>query len=150
VTFDFTGEVCRAHGLDAPTLSIEGAARTLASAASELDLALFETFLTDKAGHAQDIAWARHEIARLERFLATLFASVDPREQLVVVASDHGNLEDLSTRTHTRALVPLMAFGRGAVEFVRGARTLLDIAPRILTMLAADRTSLAAARAAHP
>jgi hypothetical protein len=137
VTFDFTGEVCRAFGLDAPHVSIDAAARTLASAAAELDVALFETFLTDKAGHAQDVVWARHEIARLERFLSTLLDAVDPAEQLVVVTSDHGNLEDLSTRSHTRALVPLMARGPGAEAFLRGARSLLDVAPRILASLVA-------------
>jgi hypothetical protein len=146
VTFDFTGEVCRAFGLPAPARSIEDAARTLAAAAAEVDVGLFETFLTDKAGHAQDISWARHEILRVERFLAALMAAIDPAEQLVVVTSDHGNLEDLSTRTHTRARVPLMAFGGTgagtrpaggeAPAFVRGARSLLDVAPRILARIA--------------
>jgi 2,3-bisphosphoglycerate-independent phosphoglycerate mutase len=135
VPFDFTGEVLRAHGLDAPARSLDDAGRTLAAAAAEVDLALFETFLTDKAGHAQDMAWARHEIARLERFLAALLDAIDPREQLVVVTSDHGNLEDLSTRTHTRAPVPLLAFGRGARAFVDGARSLLDVAPRLISAL---------------
>jgi hypothetical protein len=137
VTFDYTGEVMRAFGLPAPARSIPDAARILASAASELDVALFETFLTDKAGHAQDVAWARHEIARLERFLEALLAAVDPREQLVLVTSDHGNLEDLSTRSHTRALVPLLAFGSGAADAVKGARSLLDVAPRMLSAHAA-------------
>jgi hypothetical protein len=143
VTFDFTGEVCRAFGLQAPARSIGDAARTLAAAAAEVDVGLFETFLTDKAGHAQDISWARHEILRVERFLAALMAAIDPAEQLVVVTSDHGNLEDLSTRSHTRAPVPLMAFGGGpgtknedAEAFVRGAQSLLDIAPRILARMA--------------
>ena len=135
VTFDFTGEVCRTYGVDAPVRSLDDAGRLLAGAASEVDLALFETFLTDKAGHSQDMTWARHEIARLERFLAALFDAVDPREQLVVVTSDHGNLEDLSTRSHTRAPVPLLAFGRGAQAFVDGARSLLDVAPRLISAL---------------
>jgi hypothetical protein len=132
ISFDFTGEVCRAFGLDAPRRSIDAAARVLAAASADLDFAIFETFLTDKAGHAQDVAWARHEIARLERFLAALLDAVDPAEQLVLVTSDHGNLEDLSTRSHTRAEVPLMAFGPGASALVRGATTLLDVAPRTL------------------
>jgi hypothetical protein len=137
VTFDFTGEAFRAFGLDAPRRTLAGAAQVLAAAASELDLAVFETFVTDKAGHAQDMTWARHEIARLERFLAELLDAVDPREQLVVVTSDHGNLEDLSTRSHTRAPVPLLVHGAGAAAFVRGATSLLDVAPRMLSALGA-------------
>lgn len=137
VTFDFTGEVCRAFGLDAPRRSLEDAGRTLAAAAADLDLAIFQTFLTDKAGHAQDVTWARHEIARVERFLVALLDAVDPREQLVVVTSDHGNLEDLSTRSHTRAPVPLFAYGAGADAFVRGAVSLLDVTPRLLRAIGA-------------
>jgi 2,3-bisphosphoglycerate-independent phosphoglycerate mutase len=138
-TFDLTGEVCRAFGLSAPEVSIEESARAVACGAEELDLALFEMFLTDKAGHAQDMTWARHEIVRTERFLAALFEAIDPEEQLVIVTSDHGNLEDLSTKSHTRAEVPLLAYGRGAHGFVHGARSILDVAPRLLAATLADR-----------
>jgi hypothetical protein len=138
-TFDLTGEVCRAFGLAAPEVSLDDAARAVARGASELDLSLFELFLTDKAGHAQDMTWARHEIARTDRFLVALFEAIDPEEQLVVVSSDHGNLEDLSTRSHTLARVPLLAYGAGASAFVEGAGSLLDVAPRLLSVALADQ-----------
>src|SRR5205085_256010 len=111
VTFDLTGDVFRAYGLDAPRRTIVESARTLAAAAEELDLAISEMFTTDKAGHAQDTTWARLEVVRLERFLEALFGAIDPERQLVVVTSDHGNMEDLSTRTHTRAAVPVISYG---------------------------------------
>ena len=101
-TFDLTGEVIRSAGYDAPHLTIAQAARAVADGAADLDLGLFEMFLTDSAGHAQDTTWARHEILRTERFLRALLDAVDLERQLVVVTSDHGNLEDLSTRSHTR------------------------------------------------
>lgn len=131
-TFDLTGELLRAAGLDAPQVSIQGAARHVARGAAENDVALFEMFLTDSAGHAQDTEWGRDEAVRTDRFLSALFAAIDPHEQLVVVTSDHGNLEDLSVRTHTRAPVPLLAYGAGARDFTRGAQSLLDVAPRLL------------------
>jgi hypothetical protein len=131
-TFDLTGEVLAAAGVEAPRVSIERAARNVAAGAAENDLSLFELFLTDSAGHSQDNEWARDEISRTDHFLATLFRAIDPREQLVVVTSDHGNLEDLSVRTHTRAPVPLLAFGANAAEFVAGATSLLDVCPRLL------------------
>ena len=136
VTFDFTGDVCRAYGLDAPRRTLKDAAGVVASAAADVDLALFETFVTDKAGHAQDVTWARAEIVRLERFLAELLDAVDLRSQLVVVTSDHGNLEDLSTPSHTRAHVPLLAAGPGAASFVSAVRSLRDVAPAMLQALA--------------
>jgi len=135
-TFDLTGELLRAAGIDAPRVSIRHAAQAVAAGAAEADVALFEMFLTDAAGHSQDSEWARDEVVRTDRFLARLFASIDPREQLVVVTSDHGNLEDLSVRTHTRARVPLLAYGAGAQAFVAGASSLLDVAPRLLAAAA--------------
>jgi 2,3-bisphosphoglycerate-independent phosphoglycerate mutase len=141
-TFDLTGEVLRSFGLDAPEVSLEESARAIARGAAELDLALFEMFLTDKAGHAQDMTWARHEIVRTERFLAALFEAVDPKQQLVIVSSDHGNLEDLSTRSHTRADVPLLAYGMGAQAFVEGARSILDVTPRLLSAAASSPSDL--------
>lgn len=131
-TFDLTGDLLRAVGLDAPRMSIEQAARNVAAGAADNDVSLFEMFLTDAAGHSQDTEWARDEAVRTDRFLRVLFESIDPREQLVVVTSDHGNLEDLSVRTHTRAPVPLLAYGARAADFTAGAKTLLDVAPRLL------------------
>jgi hypothetical protein len=135
VTFDFTGEVCRGYGLDAPRRTIPEAARVVAAAAADVDLAFFETFLTDKAGHAQDVTWARAEIVRVERFLDELLRAADLDSQLVVVTSDHGNLEDLSTPSHTLAHVPLLAAGPGAAAFVAGVRSLRDVAPAMLAAL---------------
>jgi hypothetical protein len=137
-TFDLTGEAIRARGYDAPRTTIRDAARAVAAGAAELDLAFFEMFLTDAAGHAQDMIWARHEISRTERFLRELFVAIDPREQLVVVTSDHGNLEDLSTRSHTRAEVPLLAFGRDAATFARGVVDLRGVGRKMLRLLAAE------------
>jgi hypothetical protein len=141
-TFDLTGDVLRAFGIGAPKKTVREAARAIAAGARELDLALFEIFTTDKAGHAQDMTWARLEIVKLERFLSELFAAIDPDEQTVIVTSDHGNLEDLSTRSHTRAEVPLVAFGAGSEDLVRSAKSILDVAPRCLVLSSAAKGSL--------
>lgn len=127
-TFDLTGELAAAHGVEAPRRTPAGAARAVLDGARAHDLALFELFLTDKAGHAQDTTWARHEIDRTERFLAELLARTRPDRELVVVTSDHGNLEDLSTRSHTRADVPVLAWGRGSEAFLAGLGPRPDLA----------------------
>ena len=54
---------------------------------------------------------------------------------LVVVTSDHGNLEDLSTGGHTYAKVPLVAKGPTSEELVAHARDLRDVAPGLLAAL---------------
>ena len=140
-TFDFTGEVLRAFGVQAPHISIPDAARAVVRGAQEVNLAAFETFLTDKAGHTQDMTWARTEIIRVDRFLKEVIAATDPERDLVVVTSDHGNLEDLSTRSHTLSRVPLLAYGLDAEKFVDGMATLKDIAPRLLQRAVSTRLS---------
>jgi 2,3-bisphosphoglycerate-independent phosphoglycerate mutase len=52
-----------------------------------------------------------------------------------VVASDHGNVEDLSTRNHTRRPVPVLAFGPAAGE-VAGVRDLTGFAPMLRRLAA--------------
>lgn len=131
-TFDITGELLRSVGIAAPRRTVKDAARAVAAGAAELDVALFELFLTDEAGHSQNLDFARSEILRTDQFLTALFEAIDPREQLVVVTSDHGNLEDLSTRTHTRAAVPLVARGAGAAELIAPLASLKDLTPAIL------------------
>ncbi len=130
-TFDLTGETLRALGVDAPNVTLKEAARNVAAGARDVDVSLFEIFTTDMAGHSQDMTWARAEVTKLDRFLRELFLAVSA-DQLVVVTSDHGNLEDLSTRSHTRSPVPLLAYGKGAEEFVHDAHDLRAIAPRML------------------
>lgn len=133
-TFDLTGEIVRGFGYDAPRRTPEQAARAVIAGAREHDLSYFELFLTDKAGHSQDIAFARHEIARTERFLEALFDEA-ASDELVVVTSDHGNLEDLSTGGHTLARVPLLAKGPTADALVARATDLRDVAPHLLDVL---------------
>jgi 2,3-bisphosphoglycerate-independent phosphoglycerate mutase len=136
-TFDLTGEIVRGFGYDAPHRTPEGAARAVLAGSLELDLSYFEIFLTDKAGHSQDMAFARHEIARTERFLEEIFASAAD-DTLVVVTSDHGNLEDLGTGSHTHARVPLLAKGPTADALIARAQDLRDVGPHLLAVLGAD------------
>ncbi len=130
--FDLTHEVVRAMGIPAPTRTMAEAARCVLTGAREVKLSLFELFLTDKAGHAQDTFFARREVQRTERFLEALASIADPARDTIVVVSDHGNLEDLSTRGHTMANVPALAWGRGARELIAPWRSLVDVGDAVL------------------
>jgi 2,3-bisphosphoglycerate-independent phosphoglycerate mutase len=58
-------------------------------------------------------------------------------DDLILLTSDHGNMEDLSTRRHTDANVPLLLFGdlNNRREFQKDIRDLTGIAPAISRML---------------
>jgi hypothetical protein len=133
LTHDITGHRARAHGADLPERAPREAAEILLSLARGHDLTVFEFFETDEAGHARSMPRALDALGRLDRFLRALVAGLGPDDALVV-GSDHGNLEDLSTRNHTRALVPVLGFGRAAGG-VSGVADLTHLAP-LLTALA--------------
>jgi bisphosphoglycerate-independent phosphoglycerate mutase (AlkP superfamily) len=75
-------------------------------------------------------------LSRLDTFLGSTVAHRSPQTTLVV-CSDHGNLEDTTTRAHTVNPVPLLVVGPAAGAF-GGARAITDVAPAILAALAAD------------
>ena len=134
VLWDIIHEVASGHlGFDLPLLPASEAGARLARLASEYELVLFESFLTDLAGHRRiEPEWV---LSRLDDFLGGVLDHL-PAEVTLVLSSDHGNLEDVSTKAHTLNPVPLIAAGPGALHF-RSAATLTDVAPIILALLGA-------------
>lgn len=111
---------------DVPT-----SAQRLLDIAVQHRFTLFEYFYTDKAGHAQSLRRGRTVLESLDLLLGTLLSRMDPAEVLLLLTSDHGNLEDLSTKSHTRNAVPFVAHGHGASRFA-DVDSLVDVTPAIV------------------
>lgn len=137
---DFTNQMLRERGEDAPSRTPEEAGRILARLASEHRFTLYEYFITDKIGHLQDMVRAREVIKALARFLRTLLSNLDLRRTTLLVTSDHGNIEDLSTKNHTLNRVPTLIWGRQAERVARRINSLADITPAIVETLEAARS----------
>jgi bisphosphoglycerate-independent phosphoglycerate mutase (AlkP superfamily) len=75
----------------------------------------------------------------LDGVLGGLVSAWDDTQGLIFVTSDHGNLEDLSTRRHTLADVPALLVGSPAARasFLSELRTLADVTPAILKTIGA-------------
>lgn len=97
----------------------------------DYDLVLFEYFLTDKAGHNQSMEEAAMTIQLLEPFIEGILEQMDPATDTLVISSDHGNLEDLSTKSHTNNKVPVFLAGAHAQAMSSEIETLYDI-PRAI------------------
>ncbi len=130
LTHDVTGARANGYGAGIPHRTPEDAAAILLSIAREHDLTLCEHFETDEAGHARSMERALDAIERVDRLARALVAGLRDGDSLVV-ASDHGNVEDLATRNHTLNRVPVLGFGpaAGAIDAVRD---LTGIAPMLL------------------
>ncbi|MGQ9841061.1 MAG: alkaline phosphatase family protein [Anaerolineae bacterium] len=136
---DFTGRGWHERlGLTAtPLLTPAVAGARLAALAAELDFAFFEYWLSDYAGHGQDMDEALNLLAMLDEMLGGLLAAWDDRTGLILITSDHGNLEDLSTRGHTTNPVPAILIGAPAARrrMAAALHSLPDIAPAIMRAL---------------
>jgi hypothetical protein len=106
---DVTGARPRARGLDMPVRTPEEAAAVFWRVAEGADFTLFEHFVADEAGHAKDMELAESALGTFDAFARAVLAG-RPADVRVLICSDHGNVEDLRIRNHTRAPVALLSF----------------------------------------
>ena len=130
-----TNDYFRQVGYDVPQVSPAEAGAVLAALSAGQTLTYFEFWYSDVAGHRRDFQLARTVLTMLDQFLGGLLAALDHQQVLVLVVSDHGNLEDLSTDRHTAN--PALALLMGANHALLAARlhSLVDVAPTLLAAL---------------
>jgi 2,3-bisphosphoglycerate-independent phosphoglycerate mutase len=132
---DFTNRELLKKGFQVPEFSPEKAGQILASASHNYDFLLYEYFKTDRAGHKQDLSKAANLLIQLERFILTVLKQIDLTKTLLIITSDHGNIEDVSVKTHTKNQVPIMVWGKRKEEMLDGVESILDVAKKIMRIL---------------
>lgn len=121
----------RAHfpSEEIPEVAPREAGRTLARIAAGAELTLFAHYDTDLAGHAGEMAAAVAQLEKVDAFLGGVLEARTP-DTLLVIASDHGNIEDASAG-HTTNPVPVIGVGPGR-ERLREVRGITDVVPLLL------------------
>jgi hypothetical protein len=136
---DFTGKGWREfmNLTDSPVFEPIEAGEKLTELAKQYDFAFFEYWASDYAGHKQDMDSAVNQLERFDGVLKGLLETWRNEDGMILLTSDHGNMEDLSTRKHTAANVPLLLFGNKKVrrEFQQDIHDLTGIAPAISRFL---------------
>jgi 2,3-bisphosphoglycerate-independent phosphoglycerate mutase len=117
---------------DVPVITPSQAASVALDVLSRHDFVLYEYYLTDHAGHGRSHKEASAILATLDEFVGSLARGLDPLRETLVVTSDHGNFEDLSSRQHTTNPVPFIAAGRAHERLTASVRDLTGIVPAIL------------------
>lgn len=137
VASSITNEHWRARlGQGIPEVSPEEAGRTLARIAAGAEVTLFAHYDTDIIGHRGDLSAAVAALERVDRFLGALLPAL-PAGTLLLIASDHGNVEDVSGG-HTRNPVPVIASGPGSARVAASVRDLTHVTPTLLALLGAE------------
>jgi hypothetical protein len=131
---EFTNASLLSHGINVAPVSPDEAGRRLAAIAGEVDFCAFEYFSTDSAGHDANATEARRRIDHLDAFLDAVLSATDLSSSHVILTSDHGNLEDLSTGSHTFNPVATTVWGPAALDATARIRSLVDIAPAVAAL----------------
>jgi len=117
---------------EVPEIEPEEASERALNKLHEYDLVLFEYYLTDKAGHSRDRALAERILRPLDRFLIKIISDLKESDTLIIT-SDHGNIENMDVKTHTRNPVPL--FVKGQCSFFKDVNSIAEITPSILNLV---------------
>ncbi|MFH0880220.1 MAG: peptidase [Lentisphaerota bacterium] len=131
---DLTREKLRPRGYTGPLLTPAESAGHLMDIAREHDFSLFEFFQTDLAAHSGSLSEMKRVLGHLDEFLRGLRTFWEEPGNLFILTSDHGNIEDATTRSHTRNPVPFVALGEGAEGLKREVKTLADFVPAVMKL----------------
>jgi hypothetical protein len=118
-----------------PVVTPRAAGANLAGIANAHEVTLYAHYSTDTAGHKKDMPEAIAAIERVDDFLSGLLGSLSS-DVLLVIASDHGNVED-ATVGHTTNPALGLAVGPGASDAAE-LRDLREVTPFLLKGLGVE------------
>ncbi|MGL1893576.1 MAG: alkaline phosphatase family protein [Spirochaetaceae bacterium] len=104
---DITNNVIRARGYDIDIITPEEAAKNMLNICEQNDFVFFEYFITDSYGHKKNREKLLFEVQKLNKFIGSLWNSGNNNID-IILTSDHGNSEDISTGNHTKNPVPFL------------------------------------------
>lgn len=136
ICHDLTNESYLERGFEAPIFSVEESGEILARSLLYSDFVLFEFFQTDLVGHAQDMGWAKKITSKIDCFLETVLTKLDLSKNTLILISDHGNFEDLSTHSHTLNPALFMVWGQHAETIINRAQSIMDLYSCIIKIAA--------------
>ncbi len=151
VAWDVTGTLLSAYEPEIMPTTPEQAGIVLAKLAYTHDLVFFETFLPDLAAHERLGTYRRDQadsndansssrllqihtaLELIDALIGATVAAMRPSDTLLLT-SDHGNIESLAAKSHTRHPVPLLAIGRSAPAFAN-IESIAGVADAIIAAL---------------
>jgi 2,3-bisphosphoglycerate-independent phosphoglycerate mutase len=120
-------------GYKLPIIAPETAARRLLRISSKNAFTLYEYFLTDHIGHGRYEEEFENILNSLDRFLYKIFDAVDYQNSTLIICSDHGNLEDISVKTHTLNPALMISAGKGAEKIYEQVKDLTQIKSAVIS-----------------
>lgn len=120
---------------DAPVYDAEEAGKKLVELARQRDFTMFSTWFTDEIGHRGPFESGVMFMERFDKVMEAVLDEWNDDAGLIIITSDHGNMEVQGDRRHTENQVPTVVIGSGKDKFADGFTDLTHITPGILKAL---------------
>lgn len=133
LTAEWTGHAWRKYLKldDTPVYSPQDAGRTMVQISRQHDFAFHSHWMTDHVGHRGTLEEAIDLLETLDGVVEGILSEWDHDEGLIILTSDHGNMEHIGDRKHTENDVPTLLIGAGREAFAEGFSQLTDFEPRL-------------------
>ncbi len=120
---------------DTPLYTPQEAGRKLVEVSRDYDFAFMSHWLTDIIGHRGTLDDAVKNLERFDKVMAGVLDCWDDSEGLVIITSDHGNMEAIGSRKHTENEVPTVIIGQQKDVFQQDFHSLADFVPHMAHLL---------------
>jgi bisphosphoglycerate-independent phosphoglycerate mutase (AlkP superfamily) len=134
---DWTGEGWRTHlgFADTPVYTPQQAGRKMVEISRHYNFAFCSHWLTDTVGHRGTLEEAVNLLETFDGVMDGVLETWQDDEGIILIASDHGNMEAIGDRHHTENLVPSVVIGAKCQQFAENYSSLLDIVPHMAALL---------------
>jgi len=141
---DITNEIFRQRGEKVPLFAPCQAGKNLAGISLDHDFVLFEYFQTDIRGHKRNVQEAITVIETLDEFIGGYLSVAHTTQakgenMALLLTSDHGNIEDLSTSVHTLNKVPALCWSNFGLQWPE-MKCITEVTPKIVELIAPHHT----------
>ncbi len=113
---------------DIPIHTLYEAGQRIAIIARDHNFSFFEHWPSDRSGHRGSIDQASQHLEIIDEALGGLFDSWNDENDLLLITSDHGNIEEKNHRQHSRNPVPTILLGPNHAKYAEQIQDLADSA----------------------
>lgn len=139
---DWTGKGWHKHlgYTDTPIYTPHEAGQKMVELSRRYDFAMFSHWFTDVIGHRGTLQEAVNILELFDAVMQGALHEWDDEEGLIIITSDHGNMEHIGSRKHTENEVPTVVIGAEKHLFAENFRDLTHITPRMTELLLSQQS----------
>jgi 2,3-bisphosphoglycerate-independent phosphoglycerate mutase len=137
LTPEWTGEAWHEYLKlnDTPVYMPYEAGKMLVELSREYDFAMHSHWMTDMVGHRGPFERGVELLELFDGVIAGVLDTWNDEEGLILITSDHGNMEEIGNRNHTENDVPTVIIGQGKAAFAENFHDLSDFVPHMAKFL---------------